>query len=172
MRLSLLAALSENRVIGSNGALPWRLPDELKNVKSLTMGHTLLMGRKTFDSIGRPLPGRTSVVLTRNPDYTAPAGVLVAASLEAALELARTRGEDEVFIFGGEAIYALALPIADRLYLTRVHTQLDGDAFFPEFDLGDWSLTQDIPHPADDRHAYAFSFQTLDRKQDSAAKSP
>ena len=164
MRLSLLAALSQNRVIGREGELPWHLPDELRTLKRLTMGHCLLMGRKTYESIGRPLPGRTSIVISRNPDYGPHPEVVVVPSLEAALAAARSRGESEAFVFGGEAIYALALPLAERLYLTRVHAPLEGDAFFPEIDEGDWIVAEEEKHPADERHAYAFTFQVLDRK--------
>jgi dihydrofolate reductase len=165
MRLTLLAALSENRVIGREGALPWRLPDELAHVKRTTMGHTLVMGRKTYESIGRPLPGRTSIVISRNRDYAPHPDVIVVESLEAALAVARERSESEVFVFGGEAIYALALPRAKRLHLTRVHTELDGDAFFPELDLSGWTLVEEEHHPADERHAFAFTFQVLERVQ-------
>jgi len=164
MRLSLLAALSQNRVIGQGGGLPWHLPDELRMLKRLTMGHCLLMGRKTYESIGRPLPGRTSIVISRNPDYDPHPEVVVVPSLEAALSAARSRDESEAFVFGGEAIYALALPRAERLYLTRVHATLEGDAFFPEVDEGDWIVASEEEHPADERHAYAFTFQVLDRK--------
>ena len=165
MRLSLLAALSENRVIGRAGELPWRLPDELKYVKRTTMGHCLVMGRKTYESIGRPLPGRTSIVITRNSDYTAHPEVLVVHDLDAALDAARERGESEVFVFGGEAVYAHALARADRLYLTRVHDHVEGDAFFPDFDESEWIVSWQEHHPADERHPLAFTFQILDRRR-------
>ncbi|HIL99479.1 MAG TPA: dihydrofolate reductase [Myxococcales bacterium] len=163
MKLSILVALSENRVIGRDGDLPWRLPDELKYVKKTTMGHTLLMGRKTYESIGRPLPGRTSIVISRNADYNPHPEVIVVGSLAGAIETAATRGEDEAFIFGGESIYAEALPSADRLYLTRVHTEVDGDAHFPAFNLTDWKLVSETPHAQDERHPHAYSHQTYDR---------
>ena len=117
MRLSILVALAKNRVIGRAGELPWRLPDELKNLKKITMGHTLIMGRKTWDSIGRPLPGRTSIVISRSLEAPPHPDVVLARSLDEALDAAQKRDESEAFVFGGEAIYALALPIADRLYL-------------------------------------------------------
>jgi len=163
MKLSLLAAVSENRVIGRAGELPWRLPDELAYVKRTTLGHTLVMGRKTYESIGRPLPGRTSIVITRNSDYAPHPDVVVVSDLDAALAAARERGESEVFVFGGEAVYALALPRADRLYLTRVQAEVEGDAFFPELDESEWTLREEEHHPADERHAFAFTFQVLDR---------
>lgn len=163
MKLSILVALSENGVIGCDGSLPWRLPDELKFVKKTTMGHTLLMGRKTYESIGKPLPGRTSIVVSRNPDYNPHPEVIVVDSFERGVEVAALRGESEVFVFGGESIYAEALPRADRLYLTRVHATIDGDAHFPTFELADWKLVGDVPHAKDDRHPYAYTHQTYDR---------
>jgi dihydrofolate reductase len=163
VKLSILVALSESGIIGCEGQLPWRLPDELKYVKRTTMGHTLLMGRKTYESIGRPLPGRTSIVLSRDPDYAPDPNVLVRASLEQGLELARQRGESEAFVFGGETVYAAALPAADRLYLTRVHCDVEGDARFPVFDMEEWKLVSEEHHERDDRHAYSFTFQVLDR---------
>jgi dihydrofolate reductase len=121
------------------------------------------MGRKTYESIGRPLPERTSIVITRDPDYAAAPGVIVVPDFEAAVAAARERGEREAFVFGGEAIYALALPRADRLYLTRVHARVEGDAFFPALDEGRWKLVHEEHHAADERHLHAFTFQTFDR---------
>jgi dihydrofolate reductase len=163
MRLSILAAVSENGVIGREGELPWHLPAELRHVKQLTTGHTLLMGRKTYESIGRPLPKRTSIVITRDLHYEAAPGVIVVAGFEAAVASAQERGESEAFVFGGEAVYALALPRADRLYLTRVHAEVAGDAFFPVLEEECWSLVHEERHAADERHAHAFTFQTFDR---------
>lgn len=163
MKLSILVAISENGAIGRDGSLPWRLPDELKYVKKTTMGHTLLMGRKTYESVGRPLPGRTSIVVSRNPDYNPHPEVIVVPSFDAGLEAASERGESEVFVFGGESIYAEALPQADRLYLTRVHAQVDGDAWFPAFDPADWKLVHETPHAQDDRHPHAYTHQTYER---------
>ncbi len=164
MRLSVLAALSENRVIGNQGRLPWRLPDEMRRVKQLSMGHCLLMGRKTFESIGRSLPGRTTIVITRNPDF-AHKDVVVARDLDAAITTAEKRGDDEAFVFGGETIYQLALPQADRLYLTRIHAEFEGDAFFPDFDEREWALVSETRHPADENHTYAFTFQWYERRR-------
>jgi dihydrofolate reductase len=186
MRLSILVALSENGVIGSGGELPWRLPAELRRVKELTMGHCLLMGRRTFESIGRPLPGRTSIVISRNPDFH-PEGTIVVDGFEAAVAAAREREEEEAFVFGGAQVYADAVDHVDRLYLTRVHTVLEGDVYFPSIGElpsadsnddpattrptastrpapSDWQLISEEHHPADERHAYAFTFQTFDRR--------
>jgi dihydrofolate reductase len=164
MRLSILAAMAENRTIGRDGELPWRLPAELKRVKELTTGHCLLMGRKTYDSIGRPLPNRTSIVVSRDPGFH-PNEVTVVSSFEAAIDAAVERGDDEAFVFGGAQIYSLALPLADRLYLTRVHAEIDGDVCFPNFDGDEWKLVEEEHHPADDRHLHAFTFEIYDRRR-------
>jgi dihydrofolate reductase len=164
MKLSVLAAMGENRVIGRSGELPWRLPAELRRLKKLTTGHCLIMGRKTWDSIGRPLPKRTSIVVTRNADFRAE-GAVVVADFDAALAAARERNDSEAFIFGGAAIYEIALPRADCLYLTRVHASPTGDTFFPDFDESEWRLVSRELHPADDAHQYAFSFEEYERRR-------
>ncbi|MEE8525336.1 MAG: dihydrofolate reductase [Thermoanaerobaculia bacterium] len=161
MRVSLLVAMAENGVIGRDGHLPWHLPADLKRFKRLTTGHVIIMGRKTFESIGRPLPKRRSVVITRNPRFQ-PQGVAVVHSLDEALRT--LRGEDEVFVIGGAEIFELALARADRLYLTRVHADVEGDVRLPQLDLGDWRLTASERHQADPRHACAFSFEQWDRR--------
>ena len=130
--LGIIAAVAENGVIGVDGDLPWRLPEDLKHFKRTTSGHPIIMGRKTYESIGRPLPRRHNIVLTRNPDYEAP-GCTVVQSLEAALEVAWAE-DDEVWVIGGAGLYAAALPRATRLELTEVHRSVPGDTFFPEFD--------------------------------------
>lgn len=167
MRLSIFVALSENGVIGVNGKLPWRLPDELQYLKRTTMGHTMLMGRKTFESIGKPLPGRTSIVVSRNPNYRPHPQphpeVIVVGDLASGVATAAERGETELFVFGGESIYAEALPRADRLYLTRVHSEIEGDAHFPPFDPGDWKPIREEFHAKDSRHAHAFTYLVFDR---------
>ena len=131
-RISLIAALSENRVIGKAGSLPWHLPGDFRRFKERTLGHVIIMGRKTHESIGRPLPGRTNIVVTRDPARQIP-GCIVVADLEEALAKARESEREEIFIIGGGQIYAEALAMADRLYLTLVHAIMDGDAFFPEY---------------------------------------
>lgn len=160
MTLSLILATSENRVIGRDGDLPWHLPADLKRFKRLTVGHSIVMGRKTFESIGRPLPRRRSIVLSRDPTYRAE-GAEVAASLERALEL--TAGEDEVFVIGGAGVFEDALPLADRLYLTLVHADVEGDVALEDFDRDAWTLISEDRREADDRHAHAFTFQTYER---------
>ena len=159
MSLSALVAMASNRCIGRDNALPWRLPEDLKRFKRLTLGHTLVMGRKTYDSIGRPLPGRTTWVVTRQHDWTAPEGVHVAHSLDEALAGA---GDGEVFLAGGAQLYEQALPRVRRLYLTLLERAYAGDTFFPPLDLSAWRLTEDEPHPAAG-DAPAFRFLTYER---------
>ena len=164
MKLSITAAVSENGVIGRDAKIPWRLRDEQRAVRELTMGHCLIMGRKTWDSIGRPLPGRTSIVMTRDRSFSIEAaGVVVVHDFDSALEAARARGDNEAFVFGGEAIYALALPRADTLHLTRVHATVEGDAFFPDFDDSEWKLVDESRHEANERNEYAFTIQRYER---------
>lgn len=160
MIVSLIAAMAENRVIGKNGRLPWHLPDEIKHFKTLTVDHTVIMGRKTYDEVGRPLPKRRNVVISRNPGFR-PTGVSVVPSLDEALALGAT--EAEVFVIGGGQIYALALPRADRLYLTEVHAPFDGDTVFPSFDQMAWTLDAEAFHPSDERHVVPFTVRTYSR---------
>lgn len=162
MRLSAIVAVADNGVIGRNGELPWRLSADLKRFKQLTLGHHLVVGRKTFDSIGRPLPGRHMVVLSRREGYS-PAGIAVVPTLAAALDLARAAGDDEVFLGGGGQIYRLALPQIDRIYRTRVHTALDGDTYFPELAAGEWTVTRSEEFEADERNSYRATFEVVDR---------
>ena len=161
MRLSLIAAMSANRVIGRDNSLPWKLPADWKHFKNLTMGHHLLMGRKTFESIGRPLPGRTTVVITRQSSYS-PTGVLVAHSIEQALQLAAQ--DSEAFVAGGAQIYRLMLPRADRIYLTSIDEEFEGDTFFPDFDESDWQLISQENREPDEKNAYPYTFLTYGRK--------
>jgi dihydrofolate reductase len=165
MKLSIVAAMSENRVIGRGPEIPWRVRDDQKAVRELTRGHCLVMGRKTWDTIRRPLPGRTSIVLTRDLRFDpGHPDVLVAHDFDAALAMAHARGDDEVFAFGGEAIYALALGRADTLHLTTVHVEVEGDAFFPDFDANEWELESESYHEADERNEHAFTTRIYRRK--------
>ncbi len=158
--VAMIAAVSENGVIGHNNSLPWRLSSDLRRFRALTMGHHLIVGRRTFESIGRPLPGRFMVVLSRDADYR-PAGVQVANSLERALALASV--DDQPFIGGGSELFRLALPCTDRLYLTTVHAAIQGDVFFPDIDTSQWKVTSAERHPADEKNEYAATFEVLDR---------
>lgn len=134
-RISIISALARNRTIGIDNRLPWRLPEDLKHFKALTLGHHILMGRKTFESIGRPLPGRTTVIITRS-NYPTPEGVKIAHSLEEAIEVCGA--DEEIFFVGGAELYAQALPFADRLYLTEIQAEFEGDAWFPDHDRSQW----------------------------------
>ena len=163
MIISMLVAMDEKRGIGKAGKLPWHLSSDLKRFRELTMGHHLIVGRKTFESIGKPLPGRQTIVVTRDVSFK-PDGCFVAGSLQEAVALAAERGETEAFVIGGAAIYAEALGVCDRIYLTEVHAEVDADTFFREFDRGDWIETQQIEHPADDKNQYAFTFKVLERR--------
>ena len=176
MRISLLVASSTNRTIGRDGDLPWRLSADLKRFKRLTMGHPILMGRKTLESIGRLLPGRQTIVLTRNSEFEFP-GAIVVTSWDAALakaaeslETMKTAGEPELFVVGGAEIYRLALPFTDRLYLTRVHAEIEGDTFFPELDDAQWHVVEEEKHTADAKNEYDYSFVTLDRATKSESE--
>ena len=160
MKLSIIVAISENHVIGRDGGLPWHLSADLKNFKRLTMGHPIIMGRKTYDSIGRPLPGRTSIVITRQDSYQ-PDGVETVGTIADALK--RAEPSDEAFVIGGAEIYRLALPLADRLYVTRVHATVEGDVMFPELDPTEWQLQSAEPHKADEQNDFDFAFESYFR---------
>ncbi len=152
--------MAEGRVIGQGGTLPWHLPADLRHFRSLTLGKPIVMGRRTFGSIGRPLPGRTNIVVTRDPEART-AGVLIAPDLEAALSMARPLGE--VMVIGGATLYAAALPHAGRIYLTEVHASLAGDTWFPDYDPGAWRERDRIDHPPAPANPYPYSFVVLER---------
>lgn len=166
MNLAIIVAQAENRVIGINNNLPWHLPEDLRYFKRVTMGKPIIMGRKTFESIGRPLPGRTNIVVSRDTAYQ-PENVKVVNSLEAAKELAESicmvNGCDEAMVIGGAQIYEQALPLADRLYLTQVHAEVKGDALFPAFHPGDWAEVGREDFSADGPNPYDYSFIVLQR---------
>ncbi len=158
--ISLIVAVSANHVIGTRGELPWRLPDDLGRFKEITMGKPIVMGRKTWDSIGRPLPGRQNIVITRQKGFEAE-GCEVVGSVAEAMTAAGNAAE--VMVIGGSQVYALFMPVADVLYLTRVHAEVDGDAFFPVIHAADWLLIDEEHRAADDRNEHAFSFQRFER---------
>ncbi len=158
-RISFVVAFDRNKVIGKNGGLPWRLPDDLKHVRELTLGKPLIMGRRTYESIGRPLPGRTSIVLTRDPEFRRD-GVRVARTPDEALALAGDAAE--VIVFGGAEVFRQFLPLAERIYLTQIDADVGGDTYF-DFTGTDWRVLENVAHPADERHPYPFSFVTLER---------
>ena len=158
--ISIVVAMTENNVIGLDGGMPWHMSNDLRRFKKITMGHHILMGRRTYESIGRPLPGRTSVVISRTAEYGDPQ-VKVARSLDEAFEIASA--DDETFVTGGAEIFRLAIPHADRLYLTRIHCSLEGDTFFPTIAWDDWRLKESESYTADERNQYDFSFETYER---------
>lgn len=165
MIISLIAARSRNGVIGRNNDLPWRLPDDMKYFMTTTRGHHAIMGRKNYDSLPdayKPLPNRTNIVVTRQRAFHAP-GCIVVHDIEQALKLALTQGEEEVFVIGGAEIYALAMAKANRLYLTEIDAEIQGDTYFPSFDTKQWREVSRNHHAADEKHAYAFDFVIYDR---------
>ena len=161
MKISLIVAASANNVIGVGGGLPWRLPEDLRRFKAITMGKPMIMGRATYDSIGCALPGRTSIVLTRQADFVAE-GCEVVDNVDAALAVAGDA--DEVMIIGGGEIYREFLPKADRIYLTRVQAEIAGDTRFPELDMNEWSVTSVEEYPAGNEREFGFDIETLDRR--------
>lgn len=166
MIISLIAALSQNRVIGKNNDLPWHLPDDMKYFMQTTKAHYVVMGRKNYDSIPekfRPLPNRTNIVVTRQQNFQAP-GCLVVNSIEAGLHLAKASNEKEVFIIGGSEIYKQGFPLATRLYLTEIQAHIEGDTYFPEFDKNQWKEVSRVHHLSDERHKFPFDFVVFERK--------
>jgi dihydrofolate reductase len=163
MILSHVVAAAENNAIGKNNQLLWSLPNDTKFFKNTTWGMPVIMGRKTFESLGKPLAGRTNIVITSQQDWQ-PEGAIVVHDIEAAKAAAAETDAKEAFIIGGGTIYKQTLPITQRVYLTRVHTSLEGDTFYPEISEADWQLLSQLDFPADDKHAYAYSFQVWQRR--------
>ncbi|RYZ29260.1 MAG: dihydrofolate reductase [Chitinophagaceae bacterium] len=163
MILSLLVAASENNIIGKNNQLPWHLPNDLKYFKNLTWGMPILMGRKTFESIGKPLPGRKSIVITRNTNWQHE-GVDVVHSVEEAIQKAESFGVKEIFVIGGAEIFKTSLAKANRIYLTRIHHHFDGDVYFPELSEKDWQLESGRFCEADEKNAFNHTYQAWERK--------
>lgn len=160
MNLTIIAAISQNRVIGRDNDLVWHLPDDLKRFKELTKGHHVIMGRKTFESVGRPLPGRTNILVTNQRDYKAPGCIIVHTLKEAIL---KAENDSQPYVIGGGKIYEQALPMADTLELTYIHAEVDGDTYFPEIDTKKWQIVAKVSHAADDQHEFAFDFLTYQR---------
>jgi dihydrofolate reductase len=167
--ISLIAAVADNGVIGRDGALPWRLPEDLRRFKAVTLGKPVLMGRRTWLSLGGPLPGRENIVLSRNPGFAAQ-GATVVHSLDEALALSAHAAE--LIVIGGAEIYRCTLPLAGRIHLTRVHARIDGDTFLPGFRADEWRVVKREAWPADARHAFAMTFETLERIAPAAAGKP
>jgi dihydrofolate reductase len=169
MLKSIIVAKAENHVIGLDNQLPWHLPKDLQHFKRITMGHHVILGRKTFAFIKNPLPGRKLIVITRNPNYRVQ-GCTVVRDITTALAVAEQAGETEIFIAGGGEIYQATLSLADKIYLTEIKAPLDGDAFFPIINANEWEEVARIHHPADERHLYAYDFIELGRR--SRHKAP
>jgi dihydrofolate reductase len=166
LKISIIVAAAENNVIGKDNKLIWHLPADMKFFKEKTTGHTVITGRKNYESIPekfRPLPNRTNIIITRQPDYKAP-GVIVVGSIYEATEAAKLTGDKESFIIGGADIYKQTLDITDTVYLTRVHHRFDGDVFFPELPVDIWVCSEKHEHPADDKNPYGFTIETYIRK--------
>ncbi|SIR54195.1 type 3 dihydrofolate reductase [Aeromonas veronii] len=162
MKISMIAAMAHDRVIGKDNQMPWHLPADLAHFKRVTLGKPVLMGRKTFESIGRPLPGRRNLVISRNPDYQAE-GIEVVGSVEAALALLAGSSVEELMVIGGGHLYAEMLPSADCLYLTQIDLAVEGDTRFPAFDDGQWQRVDCESHPADEKNPHPYSFETWQR---------
>lgn len=163
MKISMIAAMAHDRVIGKDNQMPWHLPADLAHFKRVTLGKPVLMGRKTFESIGRPLPGRRNLVISRNPDYQVE-GIEVVGSVEAALALLAGSSVEELMVIGGGHLYAEMLPSADCLYLTQIDLAVEGDTRFPAFDDGQWQRVDCESHPADDKNPHPYSFETWQRR--------
>jgi len=160
-KITLIVAAAENNAIGKDNQMPWHLPNDFKYFKKTTLGHSVVMGRKTFDSIGKPLPERRNIILTRDQDYTSP-DVDVANSVDDVLTYCRD--EREIFVIGGANVFKQFMPLAQKVYLTRVHTAIDGDAFFPELSENEWQLTRSEHHQKDEKHAFDYSFEVWERR--------
>jgi len=161
--LSFIVAAGENNVIGKDNQLPWHLPSDMKYFKNQTWGMTVIMGRKSLESLGKPLQGRKNIVITRNKDWH-PGGVQVAHSIDEAIELAKQTGAKEIFIIGGAQVFQASLSLVDRIYLTRIHHQFEGDAFFPELSTAEWELVKSRFCAADEKNQYSHTFQVWERK--------
>lgn len=164
MKISAIVARAENRVIGKDNDLPWHLPNDLKWFKSKTLNRHIIMGRKSFESIARPLPNRTNIIITRDQKYYH-SGVIVVHSIAEALEYAHSHGEEEAFILGGGKIYSQTLELWDRLYLTEVHASPEGDTLFPDIDLNNFELIFQEDHFANEKHCYNYTFKILEKRK-------
>ena len=163
MKISLISAVAQNGIIGRQNDLPWHLPDDFAYFKRKTSHHPIIMGRKSLEALGKPLPNRTNIVVTRNAHFKI-AGVTVVNTLDDAIAEAQAVNQEEIFVIGGAEIYAMALPIATTLYLTEIHKAYDGDAYFPEYDENEWDEVSRVPHPADERHEVGFDFVEYERR--------
>ncbi len=164
MIISTIVAVSENEVIGKNNQLPWHLPADLKYFKKITNGHHVLMGRKCFESIGKPLPGRTNLVLTRNNNYQ-PDGIVKIHTIDDGINIAKEHGETELFILGGADVFRLTMPVIDKLYFNTIHAEFEGDTFWPKTDWTQWKLDSTEYHDADTNNLFPYSFSVFTRRK-------
>src|SRR5699024_4324554 len=164
MRLSAITAIAQNNIIGKDNSLPWHLPADMKFFKKTTMGHPIIMGRKTYESFKKALPGRTNIVITRQKDYTLTDAIVV-HSLKAAIEEAKAIEKEETFILGGAEIFKLSLPLIQRIYITRIYEEFEGDVEFPSFEVKDWEMIGIEPHEPDKKNKYYYAFQLWERKE-------
>ena len=162
MIVSQIAAMSRNRIIGKDNKLPWNMPDDLAYFFKVTRGHHIILGRKNFEAIGKALPSRVNIVVTRNPNYKAP-GCIVVENIQQALKYSESKGEEEVFIVGGGQIYQASLGITNKIYLTIIDTEIEGDVFFPEFDLKSWNVISKVSHSADNRNPFNYTYYIFER---------
>ena len=172
MLLSLVLAIDEKNALGKNNSLPWHLPADLKRFKNITMGHTIIMGRNTYESIGRTLPGRSHIVLSRNANYMLPPYISTASSLSAALPIASAKNEEEAMVIGGAQVFAEAISRADKIYLTRIHATFDADTFLQVIKMDDWDITEEHSFAADEKNPYPYTFLTLERKKPEPPAQP
>jgi len=163
MKISCIVAVAKNNVIGKDNDIPWHLPADLKYFKKTTLGHTIIMGRNCYESIGRPLPKRTNIILTRDPYYIS-SGCIMAHSIDEALQLAAEGGEEEVFIIGGGKVYEQSKDMWDKLYITNVDLEVDGDVFFPEINFDQWQIDSAAFNPMDEKNLYNYTFRVYSRK--------
>lgn len=163
--ISLIAAMGNNRAIGFDQDMPWNLPKDLAYFKQVTTGHTIVMGRKTFESIGRPLPNRKNIVLTRQKNIHLPEEVTIISSFDELLDIHKRAASEEIFIIGGGELYKQALPYAERLYITEINEDFEGDTFFPAFSKKDWKIVSEIPGVRDRENPYDYKFLTYERQQ-------
>lgn len=167
MIVSIIVAKATNNAIGLKGDLPWRLPADLKHFKNVTSGHYVIMGRKTFESLKNPLPGRTHIVISSNTNYRVPEGHEVVHSLEAGLTIAKQKNLDKIYILGGAEIYKLALPFCQEMIITEIEAEPEADTFFPDFNHQDWTITEKSSHSKDTKNPFNYSFVTYKRKDDA-----
>lgn len=167
LKISIIVAKAKNNVIGKDNQLPWHLPEDLKHFKRKTEGHHLIMGRKTFESMGKPLPNRTSIVITRNKNYKVPPGHHVVHDLEAALEIARDKNLQQVYVLGGAEIFKLAFPLVDEMVITEIHATPDGNTFFPVFDESQWEIKSKSDFLKDENNPYDYSFVTYHKRKNT-----